>query len=343
MAPVDTQPQNHHGQGVRPIAPQPARHPGKHDRASKEADVGDHLVAVVAALATGSGVLAHNQRHPAGAWRQVADGAWSWTSDWRHPTSFHLRSVTSSPTPAISPNPTLARLLATLSIVLLVVFLAAVLTTALPPRLLDPRWQLQAIAVLVNSASLALIGALLQPLAVWVDPDNHRLRARRNACRRWALAAAIGFLLLIPLQGLAGWRAYSTVTGSRQQQISQSTQRLDDLRQAIRSATSHQELQDGVEKLFGPNAGLSPAELRTPMSELRNMLLARAEQASRQLMQQVEAQAAIKPDQLVKETLRVAISALAYAVGFAFLAGVLPRDVGSGVSPRRGVNRIYMR
>ena len=115
MAPVDTQPQNHHGQGVRPIAPQPARHPGKHDRASREADVGDHLVAVVAALATGSGVLAHNQRHPAGAWRQVAYGAWSWTPDWRHPTSFHLRSVTSSPTPAISPNPTLARLLASLS------------------------------------------------------------------------------------------------------------------------------------------------------------------------------------------------------------------------------------
>ena len=251
--------------------------------------------------------------------------------------------MTNSPSPAIAPNPALARLLAPLSIVLLVVFLAAVLTTALPPRLLDPQWQLQAIAALVNNASLALIAALLLPLAVWVDPDNQRLRARRNACRRWALAAAIGFLLLIPLQGLAGWRAYSTVTGSRQQQISQSTQRLDDLRQTIRSATSHQELQAGVQKIFGPNAGLSPAELRTPMSELRNMLLARAEQASRQLMQQVEAQAAIKPDQLVKETLRVAISALAYAVGFAFLAGVLPRGVGSGVSPRRGVNRVYFR
>nr|WP_286194616.1 HpsJ family protein [Synechococcus sp. CCY 0621] len=270
-------------------------------------------------------------------------GAWAWTSDWRHPTCSLCSSVTSSPTPAISPNPTLARLLAPLSIVLLVVFLAAVLTTALPPRLLDPQWQLQAIAVLVNSASLALIGALLLPLAVWVDADNQRLRARRNACRRWALAAAIGFLLLIPLQGYAGWRAYSTITGSRQQQISQSTQRLDDLRQTIRSATSHQELQAGVQKLFGPNAGLSPAELGTPMSELRNMLLARAEQASRQLMQQVEAQAAIKPDQLLKETLRIAISALAYAVGFAFLAGVLPRGSGAAAPPRRGVDEDYFR
>jgi hypothetical protein len=212
--------------------------------------------------------------------------------------------VTSSPTPAIAPNPALARLLAPLSIVLLVVFLAAVLTTALPPRLLDPQWQLQAIAVLVNSASLALIGALLLPLAVWVDPGNQRLRARRNALRRWALAAALGFLLLVPLQGLAGWRLHSTVTGSRQEQLSQASQKLADLRQAISSATSHKELQARVQQLFGPSAGLSPAEQRTPIGELRPMLQARAEQASRQLMQQIEAHAAIKPDQLLKSSLK---------------------------------------
>ncbi len=165
------------------------------------------------------------------------------------------------------------------------------------------------------------------------------LRARRNACRRWALAAAIGFLLLIPLQGLAGWRVYSTVTGSQQQQISQFSQKLEDLRQAIRSATSHQELQASVQKLFGPNAVLSPAELRTPMPDLRHMLLARAEQASRQLVQQVEAQAAIKPDQMLKENLRISISAVAYVIGFAVLAVVLPRGADTGASPRRGVGR----
>ena len=92
--------------------------------------------------------------------------------------------MTSSPNPLIAPNPALARLLAVFSIVLLVVFLASVLTTALPPQLLDPQWQLQLIAVLVNSASLALIGALLLPVALGFDPDNQRLRARRNACVR---------------------------------------------------------------------------------------------------------------------------------------------------------------
>jgi len=234
--------------------------------------------------------------------------------------------VNSSPSPTIAPHPALARLLAVLSIVLLVVFLAAVLTAALPPKLLDPQWQLALVAALVNGASLALIGALLLPLAVWVDPGNQHLRARRNDCRRLALAACLGFLLLIPLQVYAGWRFYSTVTGSRQEQLSQASQKLADLRQAISYATSHKELQARVQQLFGPSAGLSPAEQRTPIGELRPMLQARAEQASRQLMQQIEAHAAIKPDQLLKETIRVAISALAYAIGFAFLAGVLPRS-----------------
>jgi signal transduction histidine kinase len=247
--------------------------------------------------------------------------------------------VTSTPTSAIAPNPSLARLLAALSIVLLVVFLAAVLTTALPPKLLDPQWQLQFATTVISYATLPLIGALLLPLALTFDPANHRLRARWQAFRRWALAAALGFLLLIPLQGFAGWKFYRTVTVSQEQQTTQSSQKLAELRQAISSATTHQELQASVQKLFGKNAGLSPAELRTPMPELRNMLLARAEQASTQLMQQIEAQAARKPDQLVKETIRIAVSALAYAIGFAFLAGVLPRGKGAGMS--RGVDEDY--
>ncbi len=235
--------------------------------------------------------------------------------------------------PGIAPHPGLARLLAALSIVLLVVFLAAVLSTALPPKFLDAQWQLQLATSLISYATLPLVGALLLPLAVWVDPGNQRLRARRNAFRRWALAAALGFLLLVPLQGFAAWRFYSTVTGSQQQQLSQASQKLADLRQAISSATSHQELQARVQQLFGQNASLSPAELRTPIGELRPMLLSRAEQASRQLMQQIEAQAAIKPDQLLKESLRIAISAVAYAIGFAFLAGVLPRGKAAARRP----------
>ncbi|MEA5414696.1 hypothetical protein [Synechococcus sp. BA-132 BA5] len=109
----------------------------------------------------------------------------------------------------------------------------------------------------------------------------------------------------------------------------------------LNPSTAHQELQARVQKLFGKNAGLSPSELRTPMGELRPMLLARAEQVSNQLMQRVEAQGAIKPDQLLKETIRIAISALAYAMGFAFLADVLPLGQAVVGTAHRGVDQDY--
>ncbi len=238
-----------------------------------------------------------------------------------------------SPSPSPVPSASLPRVLQALSIVLLAVFLASVLTTALPPRLLDPQWQLGFTEVLVNNASLALIGALLLPLARGFDPDHKHRRSPWKAFRRGALAASLGFLLLVPLQGYAGWRFYTTVTASRQQQNSQASEKLADLRQAIATATTHDELQLRVRKLFGQNAGLSPAELRTPMADLRPMLLARAQQAANQLMLRVEAQAAVKPDRLVKETIRLTVSAMAYAIGFAFLAGVLPREKAAG-APR---------
>ncbi|MBD2550904.1 hypothetical protein H6G65_15190 [Microcystis elabens FACHB-917] len=224
----------------------------------------------------------------------------------------------------------LARLLAALSIVLLVVFLANVLTTVLPPKLLDPPWQIGFTTTVINNAALALMGALLLPLARWVDPGNQRMRELWRAFRRSALAASLGFVLLVPLQGYAGWSFYRTVTNSQEQQTTQASQKLADLRQAITTATTHEELQARVRKLFGKNAGLSPAELRTPMPELRNMLLARAEQAANQLMRRIEAQAAVKPDQLVRETIRIILSAVAYAIGFAYLAGVLPWGLASG-------------
>jgi hypothetical protein len=39
-------------------------------------------------------------------------------------------------------------------------------------------------------------------------------QARWNSFRRWALAACLGFLLLIRVQGAAGWRFHTTVTAT---------------------------------------------------------------------------------------------------------------------------------
>jgi len=120
---------------------------------------------------------------------------------------------------------------------------------------------------------------------------------------------------------------FRKVTAHQDQQQIQSGEQLHKLRQAVASTATTQELEAALKKLFGKNAGLSPSELRTPMPELRQQLLARAEQAATAMMRSIEAQSSRKPDQLVKETSCMAISALANATGFAFLASVMPCDL----------------
>lgn len=224
----------------------------------------------------------------------------------------------------------MARLLAALSLVLLVMFVAAMVIASAPPKLLDHSWQLGVIAALINNAFLALMGVLLLVLALGFDPTRPMLRARWKAWRPWIVAASLGFLLLIPLQGFAAWSFHTSVTLVQEKQTSQASEKLTELREAITSANTHAELQAKVKDIFGANAGLSPAELSTPIGVLRNILLARAEQASNQLTQQIEAQVGRRPDQLVKETLRIVISAAAYAIGFGYLGGVLPRGRRKG-------------
>jgi len=248
--------------------------------------------------------------------------------------------IPASPESTLPASPYLSRLLATLSLVLLVVFVAAVVTTALPPRLLDPAWQLALIAAIITNAPLALIGTLMLPLALGFDPTHPRLRARWNAFRRWALPATLGFLLLIPLQGHAAWKLQRTVTTALDQQTTRTSRQFSELRKAIDSATTHDELQTRLRQIFGRNAGLSEAERKLPMAQLRTMLQARAEQASNRLTQQIEAQAAAKPRLPLKETIRIAISSLAYGIGFAFLSGLLPRSQGKAGGPR-GVDQDY--
>jgi len=215
---------------------------------------------------------------------------------------------------------------------LLGIFLATVVVGAWPPKILDPQWQLGFSADLINNGSLALVGALLTPLALAFHPGSDRLRARRKAFRSWALAAAIGFLLLIPLQASAGWRLYRTVSSKAEQQSSQSARKLAEIRQAIATATSPQEIQAKLNQLVGNNPGLTPTQLRTPINQLRQELLAGADQAANRLQQRIEAQSSFKPDRLIKETIRIAISALFYGAGFAFLAGALPRTSQRGLA-----------
>jgi hypothetical protein len=223
---------------------------------------------------------------------------------------------------AITVNPDLAAVLEFLSLALLGIFLAAVLMSALSPKLLDPRWQLDLISNLINNGSLALVGALLIHLAIAFHPGSDRLRARYNTFRRWALAASIGFLLLIPLQMSASWKLYSSVVG-QSQQLSQSSKLLSELRQAVTTATSNQEIEVKLQRLLRIKEPLSPTQLRTPINQLRQELLNGLNQESNDLQRRIEVHYSFNPNGLINETIRIVLSALFYAAGFASLSGLL--------------------
>ncbi len=227
-----------------------------------------------------------------------------------------------SPTPEKSPL-YLARILAAASTTFLLIFLLAVLAALLPLRIGDPAWQLGLTGSLVNNGGFALISLVLVHLAAYLDPSNGRWQARSAGFRHLAIAATLGFLLIIPLQGFATWKALAAAQSQRSIQLGQVGQRFDALRQAIRKAPTIEALKGNLQELRGP--ALQPADLAQPLPQLRSQLLGAIDQAQSSMEAQIPAIAPERGWGLIKESVRIALSALAFAFSF----GVASRRPGA--------------
>ncbi len=208
-------------------------------------------------------------------------------------------------------------ILSRISIALFIVFVAVIIASALPPRLLNPTWQLRFVSSLVNNGTIAVVGYVLLWLSTLLNPGDGRLRARRDQFAAFAAAAAIGYLLLIPLQTYAAWNGVNTVDSARSTQLKRANTRIQQLRQATKQAGSTAELQSRLRTLNGPT--LSAPDLAKPIDVLRPQILTGLETAESRLRQQL---GGLPPDriwQLVQESIRVSVSALAFS--FAYAAG----------------------
>jgi hypothetical protein len=245
-------------------------------------------------------------------------------------------------------------ILSRIAIALLIVFAAVVISSILPPRVLNPAWQLRFVAAFINNGTLAVLGMVLVWISSVLNPGNGRLRARRDQVASLAAAVAIGYLLLIPLQISAAWKGVNTADTARSSQLKVGQRRVQLLRQAIQQARTSPELQERLRALNGPS--LPPQELAKPIEVIRPQILAGLESAESRLRQQL---GGLPPDrlwQLAQESVRVVISALAYAFGYAaaaflpgrsqsLLDGALGRfrkpfrhmPAGAGASGRRSV------
>jgi hypothetical protein len=199
-----------------------------------------------------------------------------------------------------------------LAYALIVVFLALFLTALFPIALLEPEWILRVSAALREASSLALIALGLIMLANTLDSMVMPSRQHLGFFRRIATIAAIGFLLLIPLQ------TYGAVS-SIQSQLRESKSQLNRLlatSNLVKSASNEQQLRDAIRLLPGGEE-LAFRPLGGDVQTIKNVLLERLSASTNLLQNQLKETQRTSFDQAIKPLIRDAVIALAYAIGFA--------------------------
>ncbi len=160
-----------------------------------------------------------------------------------------------------------------------VVFLGYLIVDSLPLELLIPNWQLRFISRLLSLGFIPLLGFACLHLAALLNPANHFYRQRLVMIRQWAVVAAIGFLLLIPLQGYSTWRAYTDAKVTQQTQIQQAKKRAIPLKQAIQTATTTTDLLQKLSRLQGVRTQLTPEDLSRPLEMIKKEMIANLERS----------------------------------------------------------------
>ncbi|MFM7266999.1 MAG: HpsJ family protein [Cyanobium sp.] len=199
---------------------------------------------------------------------------------------------------------------------LLALFVITLLTALLPPRPLEPTWQLQVSNALVNNGSLALLGLLLTVLASHFHPEHRGLRNRQRRLRRLAALAVAGYLLLVPLQAVAIRRGLADASAKLTNRRQQIETRLNVLAGVVANAQSAAEMQAGLRRLPGAPQ-IPPQQLDQPLPVLRQRFTAALAQTRQRLGNADTAPDGAAVQRLIQEGVRMALSSLALAFAFA--------------------------
>jgi len=186
-----------------------------------------------------------------------------------------------------------------------------------PLRLADRQWQLGVLANLVSNGSWILIGLVLLHLASVLEPRNRALSQRLMLWRRLAALAAVGYLLIAPLQVAITWIGVDASRNTRERLISNSETQLQAYRDALMGSTNLTDLKERLGAI--PGAPPLPEQAsQLPYAEVRERLLLQLNQVESRFRQRVEAlPPAPNVLELARQTARGAIASLMLALGFA--------------------------
>ncbi len=199
-----------------------------------------------------------------------------------------------------------------LAYALFIVFLAQVITSLFPVALLQPQWMVRVSATIRGTASLPLLGTALLMLANLLDGDVMPSTDQLRLIRRLVTVAAIGFLLLIPLQ------SYGTVglIRSQVQEGQGQLKRLSDAANQLQKAANEQELRDAIRAIPGGEQ-LANRPLGADVQTIKTGLLARLRPSVKRLENQLKESQNKALANTVGPLIRDGVISLAYAIGFA--------------------------
>lgn len=219
--------------------------------------------------------------------------------------------------PSFAPSST-ARGFSLAGVVMVVLFLTVVAGSLFPIQLLNPVWQLRVGGTLINSSPMPLTGLVLLHLASTLDLRDGQLAARRQLAARLAIPVAIGFLLLFPLLSTAAITQQANQYSDTTSKVRRATTQLETYRQAVRQASSVEDLAERLKAIQGPQ--LTEVERSLPLPLLRARINSALDRLALQIERQTPKPTANTIANLVPEILRSAVACVALFIGFAALA-----------------------
>jgi hypothetical protein len=211
-----------------------------------------------------------------------------------------------------------ARSLSRIALVFVGLYVLQVVSVAIPVKLFDYLWISKVTVNLINGSSFPLLALLTLVVGSLFYENDHFLKSRRQLFCRLAGVAAIGFILLIPLNFYTGILQHTKNT-EKLRALDTAESQLASYRKAATQATSMADLQSRLAKINAPK--LAAADLALPLPELKARMTTVFDQVSMQI-----AERRLKYDRSTNwqirgtEILRSAIACLLLAFGFAAFA-----------------------
>jgi hypothetical protein len=216
-------------------------------------------------------------------------------------------------------------------------FVSLAAASLLPPRPASPAWLMMVSQSLVSLAPLPLLGLCLARIALVLDSANPWLQRQCGRVSRLAFPVALGFFLLVPLQGYALLAQNKLANQRVDQHIDQTLARLERIRSQVQASTDLQDLAQRMKVLGVPVRDLAGGASDFPL--LRLKLLNSLDESSENVAKTRKPGMALSPRQsLLQALLRGILPAIVIGLAFLPFAATAPALNAVEAQPEDGDN-----